>query len=114
MNQHTALAQKTIAISRADYEALTTKIEDLEDRLALARSGKEESFPSEVLDRLLDGENPVRVFRTYRKIKQNALAATCGISKGYLSQIESGAKEGSLSVYRKLADVLDLDIDDLI
>lgn len=41
------------------------------------------------------------------------LAAAAGISQGYLAQMETGKREGTISVYRALADALHLDLDDL-
>ena len=57
-------------------------------RAALAE-GKE-AWPDEVVTRLLDGENPVRVFREYRGISQTALAKAAKMNQGSLSAIESG------------------------
>jgi|GEM_PF-524419 len=103
-----------VTLPSTELDALLARIEDLEDRLALAKAGGEESFPVDVLDRLLAGESPVRVFREYRGLKQNALAATCDITNSYLSRIEKGEKTPGVDIYRKLADALDLDIDDLV
>ena len=49
-------------------------------RAALAE-GKE-AWPDEVVTRLLDGENPVRVFREYRGISQTALAKAAKMNQG--------------------------------
>ena len=45
--------------------------EELYDR---ARSEGGESFPIEVADRLLAGESPIRVYRSYRGMTQQELA----------------------------------------
>ena len=42
-----------------------------------------------------------------------ALDERVGVSKGYLSQIESGQKPGTLSLFRRLADVLNVALDEL-
>ncbi len=85
--------------------------EELYDR-AKAKGG--ESFPVEVVDRLLAGENPIRVFRTYRGMTQNQLAAAVGIHAMYLSQIETGKRTGSIKMLAALANVLHVGMDDLI
>lgn len=50
-----------------------------------AKSVGRESFPIEVADRLLAGENAVRVFRDHRGITQKQLAGAAGINPLYLS-----------------------------
>ena len=37
-----------------------------------------------------------------------------GLAQGTIAQIEGGARKGSVSVLMKIADILRLDIDDLI
>jgi transcriptional regulator with XRE-family HTH domain len=63
---------------------------------------------------LLDGANPIRVWREHRGQSQRQLAETAGISKPYLSQLEAGKREASQRVLRRLAQGLRVDLDDLI
>ncbi len=102
----------------SDYEDLVdvdpdvlASDEELYDR-AMAEGG--ESFPAEVVDRLLAEENPIKVYRNYRNLTQNELAAAVGINMGYLSQIETGRRGGSTKTLAALAKVLKVDVDDLI
>ena len=81
---------------------------------AKADSAGEESVPGEVVDRLLAGASPVRVWREHRGLQQQTLAEQIGVTKGYLSQVENGHKEGTVSLYRKLARALDVSLDELI
>ena len=83
-----------------------------EAKTALA-AGTEELVPGAVVFALLDGANPVRVWREYRGLTQQQLADAAGISKPYLSQIESGKRTGSAAVLRALADALAVDVDEL-
>ena len=76
-------------------------------------AGREELIPAEVVDRLLAGEAPVRAWRAHRGLTQQALAAVAGLSKSYLSQIESGRKTGTLETLGHLARVLGVEVDDL-
>ncbi|WP_288425579.1 helix-turn-helix transcriptional regulator [uncultured Agrobacterium sp.] len=76
-------------------------------------AGHDELVPSEIVERLISGENPVKVWRSHRGLSAKELAAKAGISAPYLSEIEGGKKEGSLSVMKKIAEVLDVDLDDL-
>ena len=43
-----------------------------------------------------------------------ALAKKAGIASAYLSQIETGKREGTVETYRKLASALGITLDDLI
>jgi len=77
-------------------------------------AGYDEAVPVEVVRELLDDTHPLSVWRRYRGLTQQALADVSGIGKSHISQIESGAKTGSVKCLRRLADALGVDIDDLI
>ncbi len=73
-----------------------------------------ELVPAELVYALLDGANPMRVWREYRGLSQGDLAAEAGISASYLSQLESGKRTGTAEVLSAIAAALDVTIDDLI
>ncbi|MCM2473035.1 helix-turn-helix transcriptional regulator [Rhizobium sp. CG5] len=115
--------EEMIVLSREDYDALlkqAERAEDLEDVLAINEfetrlaAGEEELIPAEFVNRMIDGENPVRVWRDFRGVSGKDLAASAGISAAYLSEIETGKKEGSLSAFKAIAKALRLDLDDLV
>ena len=83
-----------------------------EVKAALA-AGEEEIVPAPIAHRLIDGENPVRVWREHRGLSGRALAQAAGISAAYLSQIERGARKPSVSVLRRLAQALGVTLDDI-
>ena len=101
-----------------DYERMTK--EDAEGLLSdaelydQAKSEGGESFPVEVVDRLLAGQNPVRVYRSHRGRTQSQLAAAAGINTVYLSQIETGKRTGSAKTLATLAKALNVTVDDLL
>ncbi len=103
-----------------EYQALLEVAEDLDELLAFDSAvremevGYEELVPHEIAKRLVSGERPLKVWREYRGLTQAALAAQGGISQGQIAQMESGKREGKVSVIRKLADVLKVDLDDLV
>jgi len=74
----------------------------------------EELIPSEVTYAILDGENPIRVWRKNRGLTQQQLSEAAGISKPYLSQIESGKRTGTTEVLSAIANALNLIIDDVV
>jgi ribosome-binding protein aMBF1 (putative translation factor) len=75
---------------------------------------REEYFPAELVDRLIDGEHPVKVFREYRGLTQVRLAEKARINPTYLSQIETRRRTGSTALLRRLATALDVTVDDLL
>lgn len=115
----TPAGERLVLLSEADYAALVDAAEDNADRLAVAAfrrriaAGEEELVPALVVDRLLSGENRVRVWREHRGLKAQDLATKAGIAQAFLSQIETGKRDGTVETYRKLADALGVTLDDL-
>lgn len=103
-----------------EYERLMRPYEDGADAAAIERivhdvaDKREETFPAELVHALLDGGNPVRLFREYRGITPTALAETCGVSKAHIYQIETGKRTMSVDLLRKLVGALHVDADMLI
>ena len=102
-----------------EYERLVEEAEMLQDVRAYdeakqAMAGGEELVPSQVTYAILDGGNPVRVWRAYRGLTQRQLAEAAGISVPYLSQIESGKRRGSAEVLVAIANELRLSLDDVV
>jgi DNA-binding XRE family transcriptional regulator len=77
-------------------------------------AGNEELIPAEVVYAILDGANPVRVWREFRGLTQQEVAAKAGISTAYLSQLETGKRAGTPRVLSAIARVLNVDVDDLL
>ena len=103
-----------------EYMELVEKAELLQDiqdydnaRAALER-GEEEVIPSEVVYAIMDGANPIKVWREYRGMTQQALAEQVGISVPYLSQLETEKRKGSLEVIAGIAKALDVSVDLLV
>ncbi|HID51814.1 MAG TPA: XRE family transcriptional regulator [Anaerolineae bacterium] len=104
------------------YELYTQLVEDaemlqdiqdyLEAKEALLNG--EEIIPAEVPYAIIDGKNPVKVWREYRGLTQQELAQAAGISASYLSQIEAGKREGSTAVLQAIARAMDLTLDDVV
>ncbi|PJB73065.1 MAG: hypothetical protein CO093_01620 [Alphaproteobacteria bacterium CG_4_9_14_3_um_filter_47_13] len=67
-----------------------------------------------MVERLINGENSVLVYRDYRGLSQAALSEKSGIRQSLLSEIESGKKTGSVATLKALAQALEVDIDDLV
>ncbi len=83
-----------------------------EAKVSLAQG--EELIPSEVTYAILDGDNPMRVWRKHRGMTQQQVAEKAGISKPYLSQLESGQRKGTTEVLSAIARALDVSLEDLV
>jgi DNA-binding XRE family transcriptional regulator len=99
-----------------EYLELIEQLEDEEDMAAVSTfmASDEETYPSEIGDALIDGENPIKVFRRYRKMTQDDLARAIKKSKVYVAKLEAGERQGSTAVIRDIASALRVDIDQLI
>lgn len=87
-----------------DYDAVKDALE----------SGEEELIPSQIVYAIMDGSNPIKVWREYRGISQQAMAELAGISVPYLSQLETGKRKGSLVVLTAIAKALKISLDDVV
>ena len=105
------------------YEDYLRLIEDAEmledirdyDRIkAEIAAGEQELIPGAVVFALLDGANPIKVWREFRGLSQQELATAAGITPSYLSQLESGRRSGTVEVLLKLAKIVGVDLDDLV
>lgn len=109
-----------VVLPRGDFDKLQQALEDMQDVEAIRDmerkilAGEEELVPSDIADRLIDGENPIRVWREHRGLKGYQLAEKAGVSATYLSEIETGKKEGRVSTLASIAKALNLTIDDLV
>lgn len=103
-----------------EYRRLLDLAEDAKDAEALHRaakryaSGKQETIPAEVVDRLLAGESPIRVWREHRGLTAAVLAETIGVTPAHISKLETGKGEPSIGLLKRLATALDVDIDSLV
>lgn len=99
-----------------EYERLVAAAEDSADLVALARldaDDSEEDLPDEMVARLLAGDNPIRVWREHREMTGQQLADAVDIQQSYISQIETGKREGTVDVLRRIAAALGITLDDL-
>jgi len=112
--------ERMVVLPEADYAALIERLEDAEDIASATavreriKRGEEELVPARVVERLIGGENPITVWREYRGMTISALAEKAGLSQSYLSQIESGKREGKVTMLARLARALAVDLDDLV
>ncbi|PST21720.1 XRE family transcriptional regulator [Mesorhizobium plurifarium] len=115
----TPAGERMVVLPEAEFNRIAEAAEDAADRAAVERfsarlaRGEEELIPAEFVNRMLDGENKIKVWREYRKLSLRDLAATVDISPAYLSQIESGKRDGTFETMKKIAAALRITVDDL-
>lgn len=100
----------------ADWLKLQEALEDKIDIEAVRRSidANEDAMPMEVLERLLAGENKVKVHREWRGLTQEELAVAVGTATAYVSQIETGNRNPGNAMRQRLAEALRVEVQDLV
>lgn len=111
--------RKMAVLPVEEYEGLLESLEDQEDVRAAERAEKrrgkgEEYVPMELVNRLIDGENALRVWRQYRKLSIGQLADRTGVNKAMISQLENDKAFGRPATWRALADALAVTVDDIL
>jgi DNA-binding XRE family transcriptional regulator len=104
----TETGEELVVLTRRQYDALLAAAGDeaAEDRmtaLIAAERGGEPSVPSWLAEAVIAGATPVKAARQRAGLTQAALAAAAGITQGYLSDLERGAKAGSDAVLARIA-----------
>ncbi len=86
----------------------------LHDYRAMAGGAADDKLPAEILDRLAAGqEHPVKILRAHRSLTQAQLAKKAGVSRPYLTEIETGKKDGSMRALKALAKALGVGVGSL-
>lgn len=96
------LEQKVAELEQA-IAALRLQVQTVEDE-ALT------NIPEDVLEKIQEGDSPVRVLRQYRLMTQKDLSELCGIRPNHISAIERGMSYG-LKTAKRLAEALDVPVD---
>ncbi|WP_048649190.1 helix-turn-helix transcriptional regulator [Nitratireductor soli] len=105
-----------VTITREEYSKLLEAAEDLADIEAYDRARRDPgaAIPADSVRRMVDGESPLRVFRDLRGLTQMQLAERASVNRVQIADIEAGRKTGSVQTLHKLAEALEISIDDLV
>lgn len=104
-------------ISYADYQHFLELLEDEADARTVAEfyedysAGREFLVPEEIVRRELAGESALKLWREHRGFTQQELATRTGISKPYLSQLETGKRTGTVETLAAVARALEIPLD---
>ena len=108
-----------VMLTRKEFDALTEAAEHYADIVAAVEAQKrreagEEYVPAEVVEQLIAGENPLKVWRNYRGLSLAALGEMVGRQASFMGKLEKGVNEGGIKLWQALAKALDVDLDDLL
>lgn len=111
--------QKMVILPEAEYRSLTDQAEERSDieaaeKAEARRLDGEEYVPASLVERLVDGEAGLLVWREYRGLSQQGLGEKVGLSKMTISSLERGKRDTSAKNWRALADALSVDVDDIM
>jgi DNA-binding XRE family transcriptional regulator len=111
--------ERLVLVPESDYAQLIEAREMADDVAAFDAAkrkladGTEELLPAAFAKRILKGENPIRVWRDYRGMTATALAAKAGLAQAYVSQVETGTRDGTVGTLKKIAAALGVTLDDI-
>lgn len=111
--------QKMALLPESEYHRLVDAAEDNADIAAAISAqqraaGGEEYLPQALVERLVGGEPPLLVWRTYRGLSQAELAGRAGVGAAMIAGIEAGQGTAADVDAARLAAALQVDPDDLI
>ena len=85
------------------------------DYTALKNAGSTNKLPAAVVEQMaLTKESPIKLIRKFRGMTQGDLAQSAGISRPYLTEIETGKKDGSIRALKAIAGALDVSLEVLV
>jgi DNA-binding XRE family transcriptional regulator len=107
-------------LPRKDFEALAARAREADEDIGTARlvararrdiAAGMPLIPKEVVDRICAGENVLRVVREWRGKTQLYIAQKARIGQGYISDLESGRRRGTITALKKIAGALRVPLD---
>jgi ribosome-binding protein aMBF1 (putative translation factor) len=108
------VVEDRLASLAARFDGLRDMVEEREATAAFAATRDQESVPDAIVGRLIDGENPIRVWREHRGLSLRTLAVQAGTSPSVLSDMETRKSEGRPAILRRIAGILEVSLDELI
>ena len=109
-------AERLAVIEAREFERLCAELERAKAALdALHAAGA--TVPGEIVHAILEGANPISVWRKRRGLTQTALAEASGVSRSHIANLESGRKDirgAAVGALEAIADALDCEIGDLL
>jgi DNA-binding XRE family transcriptional regulator len=105
--------QRLVTMSAEDYQDLIDA-RDAEAAMRAVAAGTLQTLSGADVDAYLAAATPLAFWRKQRALTQADMAREIGVSQPYLAQLENGQREGSVSVYQRLARRLGVSVDELL
>jgi len=109
-----AVVPYDVYVELVEKAEMAQDVQDYDRAKAALEHGDDEVVPSEVIYAILDGGNPIKIWREYRGLSQQELAEKGGISVPYLSQLETNKRKGSLYVLSAIAKALKVSLEAIV
>ena len=114
----TGSGEKLVILTGTEYEALLKLAREAEEdaadaqlfaeRMAELRADPNMILPQEVSSRMMRGERLLTALRKWKRVTQTQLSAKTGLTQGYISDIESGRRTGSVQTLETIAAALEI------
>ncbi len=86
----------------------------LHDYTQMKNGAANATLPDDVLAKIaVGGQSPIKIIRKHRGMTQDDLASAAGLSRPYLTEIETGRKEGSIRSLKSIAKALNVPLEKL-
>ncbi len=84
----------------------------IHDFTALKNAGTNTNLPNEIMEQITLGQDSsIKIIRKYKGMTQADLAKAAEISRPYLTEIETGRKDGSIRALKSIAGALDVSLE---
>lgn len=84
----------------------------IHDFTALKNAGVNNKLPADVMNKITLGQDsPIKIIRKHKGLTQGQLAQAADISRPYLTEIETGRKDGSIRALKAIAGALDVSLE---
>jgi DNA-binding XRE family transcriptional regulator len=109
-----------VILANAPSADLVRRLEDIEDHWAVESNSRErllegsDPVPAAIVERLMAGSVPLRVWREHRGLSVTQLATAASVDSAAVNAIESGREAGAIDTMARLARALRIDLDDLV
>ncbi len=86
----------------------------LHDYTVMKNGSASPELPDDILQKIALGtQSPIKIIRKFRGMTQDDLASASGLSRPYLTEIETGRKEGSIRSLKSIAKALNVPLEKL-
>jgi len=86
----------------------------LHDYTQMKNGAANNELPDDILAKIaIGGQSPIKIIRKHRGMTQDDLANAAGLSRPYLTEIETGRKEGSIRSLKSIAKALNVPLEKL-